>query len=119
MPSRLTGTARDARSLSGTCTYVGPHSRYANPFRVGDREPSLLGTPMDAGMAVNLFTATLRGPVGRQYAVRFARALHDLDLMCTCPPGAPCHADVLLRLANSPSTSGLALRTTRPLEGPR
>jgi hypothetical protein len=29
------------------------------------------------------------------------RELKGKDLMCSCPPGAPCHGDVLLRYANS------------------
>ncbi|WP_244230158.1 DUF4326 domain-containing protein [Kitasatospora albolonga] len=79
---------------------------------------SPLGPPMDRAEAVDLFAATLRGPVGRHYAARFARALHGLDLMCTCPLDAPCHADVLLRLANE-SGEGTALRTTRSSGRPR
>ncbi|MFF5567672.1 DUF4326 domain-containing protein [Streptomyces sp. NPDC012623] len=116
MPVRLRGASRDAASLSTACAYVGPRSRYANPFTAG--VPSPLGPPMDAAESVDLFAATLRGPVGRYYAARFARALRGLDLMCTCLLDAPCHADVLLRLANEPGTDG-ATRTNHLLEGPR
>ncbi|MEV7482722.1 DUF4326 domain-containing protein [[Kitasatospora] papulosa] len=116
MPVRLRGAFRDATTLSTASAYVGPSSRYANPFTVGARSP--LGPPMDAAESVDLFTATLRGPVGRHYAARFARALRGLDLMCTCPLDAPCHADVLLRLANEPG-NGTAPRTTDLLKGPR
>ncbi|OKK02398.1 hypothetical protein AMK26_22315 [Streptomyces sp. CB03234] len=73
---------------------------------------------MDAAEAVDLFAATLRGPVGRCYAARFARALRGLDLMCTCPLDMPCHADVLLRLANE-SVEGDTVPTRFFLEGPR
>ncbi|MEV3853078.1 DUF4326 domain-containing protein [Streptomyces sp. NPDC050095] len=118
MPVRLRGKSQDAANLSTACAYVGPRSRYANPFRTGDRGPSLVGLPMDAAEAVDLFAATLRGPVGRCYAARFARALRGFDLMCTCPLDAPCHADVLLRLANE-SADGGAIRTPYFLEGPR
>ncbi|MFE7462593.1 DUF4326 domain-containing protein [Streptomyces sp. NPDC057499] len=116
MPVRLRGTPRDAATLSTACAYVGPRSRYANPFTVGARSP--LGPPLDAAESVDLFAATLRGPVGRFYAARFARALHDLDLMCTCPLDVPCHADVLLRIANE-SRDCNATRTSQFLEGPR
>ncbi|WP_308378341.1 DUF4326 domain-containing protein [Streptomyces sp. ISL-87] len=97
---------------------MGPRSRYANPFRAGDRGPSPLGPPMDAAEAVDLFAATLRGPVGRCYADRFARALRGFDLMCTCPLDAPCHADVLLHIANE-SGAGDTIRTRYFLEGTR
>lgn len=36
-------------------------------------------------------------------------ALRGKTLMCWCPPGSPCHADVLLELANAPDQ---ALTTT-------
>ncbi|MCZ4118092.1 DUF4326 domain-containing protein [Streptomyces sp. H39-S7] len=116
MPVRLRGASRDAATLSTACAYVGPHSRYANPFTVGTRSP--LGPPLDAAESVDLFAATLRGPVGRCYAARFARTLHGLDLMCTCPLDVPCHADVLLRLANE-ACGGSAIRAPFLLEGPR
>ncbi|MET7319569.1 DUF4326 domain-containing protein [Streptomyces sp. NPDC005549] len=116
MPVRLRGVPRDAAALSTVCAYVGPRSRYANPFTAGARSP--LGPPMNAAESVDLFAATLRGPVGRHYAARFARTLRGLNLMCTCPLDAPCHADVLLRLANEPD-DGTAPRTTDLLEGPR
>ncbi len=100
MPVRLRGTYRDAAVLSSVCVYVGPRSRYANPFRTGDLAPYPSRPPMNAEEAVDLFAATLRGPVRRSYAIRFAHDLYGFDLMCTCPLDAPCHADVLLRLAN-------------------
>lgn len=105
MPIRRHGAPGDASGSAAACAYVGPRSPYANPFMAGDRGPSLLGLPMDAAEAVDLFAATLRGPVGRHYAARFARELRGLDLMCTCSREMPCHADVLLRLANGCDTS--------------
>lgn len=99
MPVRFRGAACDAAALSTACVYVGPRSPYANFFKAGDRAPSPLGPPMGAAEAVDLFAALVRGPVGRCYAARFARALRGLDLMCVCPLDIPCHADVLLRLA--------------------
>ncbi|MFD5553787.1 DUF4326 domain-containing protein [Streptomyces sp. NPDC127068] len=118
MPVRLCGASRDAVALSTACAYVGPRSRYANPFTVGTRGPSLLGSPMAEAEVVDLFAATLRGPVGRCYADLFARALRGFDLMCTCPLDVPCHADVLLRLANE-SGDGNTICTRYLLEGPR
>ncbi len=115
MPVRLCGAAPDAAGLSTACVYVGPRSKYANPFTAGERGPSLVGAPMDAAEVVDLFAAMLRGPVGHCYADRFAHALRGRDLMCTCPLDAPCHADVLLRLANDSST----ISTCYFLEGSR
>jgi hypothetical protein len=117
MPVRLHGGCHDASASGAACAYVGPSSPYASPFTAGDRGPSLLGLPMDVAEAVDLFAATLRGPVGRHYAARFAQELRGIDLMCTCPLDMPCHADVLLRLANGPDSTA-APRPTHHLEGP-
>lgn len=100
MPIRRRGSARDAYAFPTACAYVGPFSRYANPFRPGDPGASLMREPMDESEVVSLFAATLLGPVGRCYAEQFASALRGLDLMCTCPLDRPCHADVLMKLAN-------------------
>lgn len=34
------------------------------------------------------------------------RELAGRDLVCWCPPDSPCHADVLLRIANEPAGGG-------------
>ncbi|GHA17281.1 DUF4326 domain-containing protein [Streptomyces echinoruber] len=105
MPVRLLGTARTAAASAASAVYVGRGSPYANPFRPGDPSPSLPSRPMTPAEAVELFALTLQGPVGRRYAERFAAALRGLDLVCTCPLDVPCHADVLLRIANGPSSA--------------
>lgn len=52
------------------------------------------------------YTLTLNEVTAEPHAVRFARQADDLselrghDLACWCKPGFPCHADVLLELAN-------------------
>jgi hypothetical protein len=117
MPVRLHCAGRDACGSAAARVYVGPGSPYANPFAAGDRGPSLLGLPMDAAEAVDLFVATLRGPVGLGYAARFARELRGRDLMCICPLDIPCHADVVLRVANGPGCAD-APCPTYYLEGP-
>jgi hypothetical protein len=52
----------------------------------------------NAEMAVAAFKANL--PMGD-----FAKELHGRNLACWCKPGVPCHADVLLELANPPTGS--------------
>lgn len=80
---------------------------WSNPFRVGDA--------LDLGPARGIVTIT------QQLAVELFRAwvfengwedqirneLHGQDLMCWCPPWEPCHADVLLELANPPAPAGM------------
>lgn len=103
--------------------YVGRPSRFGNPFTVaGAREAGYLGTDAELlAMCVREHRVWLAGtdPVhqdwywngsGRRYDRITVRAhLHELaglDLACWCPltrPDGtrhPCHADVLLELAN-------------------
>ncbi|MEU0671329.1 DUF4326 domain-containing protein [Streptomyces sp. NPDC006172] len=49
--------------------------------------------------------AMYRGWLARRQdlAERARQELAGRDLMCWCPPGRPCHADVLLELANGAS----------------
>lgn len=94
--------ARGWRMPAGTVK-VDRSTRYGNPFRIGDD-----GVP-DAAAAVRLFAKLL----DRQeelasstdlFVFTKARLVQDLagrNLACWCRPGEPCHADVLLKVANS------------------
>ena len=71
--------------------YVGRPSRWGNPFAIG---PSM--TRVDA-------VARYRSWLAQQQAL-LAAARSELagrDLVCWCPSGEPCHADVLLEVANA------------------
>lgn len=82
--------------------YVGRGSRWGNPYRVTGAT-----TAVDA---VELFRDFLRrAPIGEDGATVYddiRRELHGKDLMCWCAledghgNRAPCHADVLLSIAN-------------------
>lgn len=104
--------------------YVGRGSGWGNPFRVGEnglwmpdtehplptqREPGEYDYGIrvercaDRATAVVWFRAYMAS-----YDLLLANALRDLkgrDLMCWCPLDEPCHADVLLDLANQPAAS--------------
>ena len=74
--------------------YVGRPGKHGNPFKIGDPHP-VTGEPMDAEDAVQMF----------EWGASYMPAdtwddLRNKDLACWCPLDAPCHADVLLRLAN-------------------
>ena len=68
--------------------YVGRGSRWGNPYKIGT---CLIG---NAEMAVAAYAANL--PLGDL----FTRDLRGKNLMCWCALDQPCHADVLLRIAN-------------------
>lgn len=80
--------------------YVGRPGRWGNPFIVATPENGGNITPM---MAVEEFRRALRER-RLQFTVADVRAeLRGRDLMCWCALDAPCHADVLLELANQGS----------------
>ncbi|HUW00832.1 MAG TPA: DUF4326 domain-containing protein [Acidimicrobiales bacterium] len=91
---------KGARSV----TRPGP---FGNPFRVGDpiiilavdHEYSTVTTP---DLAVALYRAWLTNPTDPRAIIltEHLPELTGLDLACYCQPDDPCHADVLLELAN-------------------
>lgn len=94
---------------------VARPSKWGNPFVV-HHPGSYLEKPMRPEMAVSSFKSLIRkeggwfpvplpwpkGKIPKQYTsvddVRCELAGHNLA--CWCKPGSPCHADVLLDLAN-------------------
>ena len=100
--------------------YVGRPSRWGNPYRCGDRafvnEPFDFPVPTvreageyDNGLrvdratchtAVDWFRAWLGAQTGKANWLAWIGPLAGRDLACWCPLDQPCHADVLLELAN-------------------
>jgi hypothetical protein len=96
--------------------YVGRGSRYGNPWRVvksgrftldgapawsgrGDWEinyPVVRDRSEAAQRACDCFRAWLQTPAGQ---IELA-PLRGRDLVCWCPLDQPCHADVLIEIAN-------------------
>ncbi|MGW2740538.1 DUF4326 domain-containing protein [Streptomyces sp. NPDC001288] len=115
---------QDATANPNGAVIVSRPSRFGNPFTIKDAIEADMGNPRSAcasnfaewlrvGTEDGWYEETYR--IGRQVLDR-RRILADLhllrgkDLACTCPlpePGQPdhCHAAVLLRLANSATTS--------------
>lgn len=89
--------------------YVGRGSKWGNPWRVG--EPYI----QNATDAARRFSAAVEGFTSNEcfcppdahpdsYIGRIIRDLPELrgkDLACWCRLDQPCHADVLLKLANA------------------
>lgn len=90
--------------------YVGRGSKWGNPFPFGHQ--LYLGKAWAAEAYAQWLTTTLKG------MTLLREHLHELrgkNLACWCKPGDPCHADILLALANEtpegkPLRHGEALR---------
>ena len=106
--------------------YVGRPSVYGNPFAVG---ASFCGptirTVHDMADAVALFRYWLSldvlnhlvwdsALIAAHVRIKAALALDEIrgrDLACWCPLDEPCHADVLLEIANQPAAADRENRT--------
>ncbi len=95
--------------------YVGRGSAFGNPFRMSEcRDAGYKGTDAEiAERCKESFRAWL-GPywrnnwdgrvseVARNSMLKNIDRLRGKNLACWCPLNQPCHADVLLELANAP-----------------
>ncbi|WP_280502045.1 DUF4326 domain-containing protein [Nocardia farcinica] len=84
---------------------MGDPKNWGNPFQVGETKyltkdgATVEGfTPRDATEAVELFRWYVESKPEVIALIR--RELAGQDLGCWCPLDSPCHADVLLDLAN-------------------
>lgn len=93
---------------------VDRSSQYGNPFVIGEVSPDEdvlgAGTPRelcgimvrDRAHAIELFRAWVHGR--SDVARRWRESVHTLrgkNLACWCPLNGPCHAEVLLELAEA------------------
>lgn len=72
----------------------GPGRKWGNPYE-GD------GSGKDHAMLVSLFARLMERPEYAYYRLEVRLALRGKDLACWCREEQPCHADVLLEIANA------------------
>lgn len=90
MPVRLQLSRRRGWRLPDNAVSVPRPTRWGNPFRIG--------VDGDAAACVARFREWMLAEPARVEAAR--ASLRGRDLACWCALDAPCHADVLLELAN-------------------
>ena len=108
-PQRIQRKRTKGWRMPGSAVYVGRPSRWGNPFSAmecGRRYPSLTHEQVSQ-FIVNEFRYDLRARHPEYPSTEEIRAeLRGKDLACWCPledergKRFPCHADVLLELAN-------------------
>lgn len=93
-PKRIQRKRTKGWRMPEGAVYVGRPTKWGNPYRVGRNMP--------ASACVRFYREWLEGK--RHNANRPSDAdiasLRGKDLACFCPLDQPCHADVLLELAN-------------------
>jgi hypothetical protein len=96
-PKRIQRKRTKGWRMPAGAIYVGRPTVYGNPYRVGPREAT-----EGRHRAIHLYRwslEVLRRDASATYAARMDH-LRGHDLACWCPLDQPCHADVLLELAN-------------------
>lgn len=68
---------------------------WGNPYQAGKDGDG------DRAYLVTLFLEYTIRPEQADLVQRIKRDLRGKNLACWCPPGSPCHADVLLEIANA------------------
>ena len=91
--------------------YVGRPTRWGNPFPIGmmlpDGDPVELQYRATRRDVVDRFDDACAGLMvgGPLFSAEDLAPLAGRDLVCWCPLDQPCHADVLLELANAAAPS--------------
>lgn len=71
-----------------------PGSKWGNPYQAGKDGDG------DRAYLVRLFREYLQRPEQADFVADIKTELRGKDLCCWCPLDQPCHADVLLEIAN-------------------
>jgi hypothetical protein len=99
MPKRVQRKRTKGWRMPPNTVYVGRPTKWGNPYVVGHIIFNNAGDCITAELAVEMYERYLRFSIKRRGG-DFLNALRGKDLACWCPLDSPCHADVLLRLAN-------------------
>lgn len=115
-PERIYWPKRNRARLPDSAVYVGRPTIYGNPFQATSAadarsayESLLLPGATTVSLGPGLWIARDAHAHSLHWAYRdFMRdealpSLRGKSLACDCPAGVPCHADVLLDLANTPT----------------
>jgi hypothetical protein len=106
MPSRIQVKPIKGWRMPDNTIYVGSPSKWKNPYKVGDTFPLLnvltnepYEREINASHAKTLFKMKVES-FGKAAEKEIISELKGKNLACRCKIDAPCHADVLLEIAN-------------------
>jgi len=105
MPQRIQRKRTKGWKMPEGAVYVGRPTQWGNPFKVNNAMCGRLSREQAVESYRRLIAVNQNGLV-HWNRVRFTpqqieRELRGKDLACWCPLDQPCHADVLLELANA------------------
>ena len=102
-PKRIQRRRTKGWRMPAGAVYVGRPTKWGNPFSVGHAKyPTRAHAVARFRMALTLDRGYWTGKYSDEWmSVRRVNELRGKDLACWCPLDKPCHADVLLEIANS------------------
>lgn len=96
MPKRIQlKRSKGWRKPEGAIVVSRP-TKWGNPYQ-GDSNVGI-----DRARLARLYDEMMQRPEKADFLAEVRRDLRGKDLACWCPLDEPCHADVLIRLANLP-----------------
>lgn len=103
MPKRIQRKRTKGWKMPSGAVYVGRPTIHGNPFRVGVKTNTrhVCCTPATKQECIEAYRRYLLCNMGWLKTYPPFVNLRGKDLVCWCPPDQPCHADVLLELANT------------------
>ena len=101
-PTRVQRKRTKGWRMPPNTVYVGRPTKWGNPFRAGYENIMLPGRLVaDKRHAWRLFQA--HAPLSPKLVLSAKAELRGKNLACYCQLDQPCHADVLLEIANEPN----------------
>jgi hypothetical protein len=98
-PQRIQLSRKKGWKLPPNTVVVARPRKWGNPYRVGQTDVD--GSIIDQAKAVRLFRLMMKQTACVSLVESAQRELRGKNLACWCRPGTPCHADVLLEIANT------------------
>lgn len=108
MPKRIQRSRAKGWRMPDGAVYVGRPTKWGNPFAVGDNVQASSSDPIavcfSTSEAVETYRSVLATPSMAKFRAEIAQELRGKDLVCWCALDQPCHADILLKIANEPES---------------
>lgn len=99
MPKRIQRKRTRGWKMPPNTVYVGRGSKWGNPYKIGD---SWSVAKLDAEWCVRLYAADIsKHEFSLGFTLKEVLQLRGKNLACWCSLDKPCHADVLLEIANA------------------
>lgn len=99
MPERIQLSRKKGWKMPPNTVIVDRRTKWGNPFTL-QKKDDLSGSPVPVDLARQCAVANFRNFVDRQLWKEARDELRGKNLACWCPKNSPCHADVLLEIAN-------------------